>query len=170
MVKRKVKKKIVNAPDYKSRWGYDDIAWTKYDEADIIPRVSLYDGKGSSVAVNELKKTIKVGKVYKIGTKWDADKKLKAQLVAIYSDPIGFGDPKKKMPVRLKTEWKFLEGNDYQKGRHEIFPDVDIEYRLRSKKRAKIEKQLRRKHGMAGGEKILTELKDLIKQKKLRRL
>ena len=165
MRKKKVKKTIVNAP----RWGYNDIAWTQYDEADIIPRVSLYDGKHNSVGLNELKKTIKVGKVYKIGTKWDADKKLKAKLVAIYSDPIGFGDPKKKMPVRLKTEWKFLEGNEHQKGKHETVADVDIEYRLRSKKRAKIEKQLWRKHGMRG-EKTLAELKDLIKSGKLRRL
>ena len=163
------KKRIVNAPDYKSRWGYNDIAWTKYDEAEIMPSFSLYDGKGSSVQIPELKKVIKVGKTYKIGTKWDAEKKLKAKLVAIYSDPIGFGDPKKKMPVRLSTEWKFLEGNDYQKGRHETFKDVDIEYRLRSKKRAKIEKKLWHKHGM-NKQKALTELKDLIKSGKIKRL
>jgi len=169
MAMKKIIKRIVNAPDYKSRWGYDDIAWTQYDEAVIIPRVDLYDRQHTSVGLDELKKTIRVGKTYKIGTKWDADKKLKAKLIAIYSDPIGFGDPKKKMPVRLKTEWKFLEGNEYQKGKHEIFSDIDIEYRLRSKKRTMVENKLRKKHGM-GGNKTLEEIKNLIKSGKLRRL
>lgn len=160
------KKRIINAPNQRSEWGYDDIAWNKYDEAVVMPHVSLYDGKGTSVMIPELKKILKLGKVYKVKPQY-TDKKLKAQLVAIYSDPIGFGDPKKKMPVRLATEWKFLEGNEYIKGRHETIYDADIEYKLRSKNRQKVEDMLWKKHGMSKG-KALEELKQLIREKKVR--
>ena len=168
MVKRRKKRTIINQPDYKSRWGYKDVPFQQYDEAVLIPRVSLYDGNHNSVAVNELKKIIRVGKTYRVKPQY-LDKKKKAKLVAIYSDPIGFGNKGKNTDVRLKTEWEFLEPiGSYPKGKHETFEDINLDFHLRSEKRAKIQSKLWRKHGMSG-EKNLAELKELIKKKKLRR-
>ena len=170
MVKRKRKKTTIrNAPDYNSMWGYKDKPFQNYDQAEIMPNFSMNDGKGTSVVIDELKKIIKVGKTYKVKPKF-LEKKQKAKLVAIYSDPIGFGNKGKNTDVRLKTEWVFQDPvGSYPKGKHETIEDINIEYSLRSKKRALVEKRLWRKHGM-NKEKALKELKDLIKQKKLSRL
>ena len=161
MAKRKKKRTIINQPDHKSRWGYKDVPFQQYDEAVLIPRVN-------SVAVNELKKIIRVGKTYRVKPQF-LDKKQKAKLVAIYSDPIGFGNKGKNTDVRLKTEWKFLDPiGSFPAGKHETFEDINIDFHLRSEKRAKIQSKLWRKHGMSG-DKNLEELKKLIKQKKLSR-
>lgn len=161
---RKRKKRIVNAPDYKSRWGYKDKPFNTYDELVVIPRFSMDDGKGTSVALPELKRVLKKGKTYRIKPTY-LNKRLRAELLSIYSDPIGFGNKGKNTDVRLRTEWKFKEGQT-MKGRHEFIEDINIDYRTRTKKRDKVLDKLWHKHGMKK-QSALKELKRLIKQKKI---
>jgi hypothetical protein len=147
---------------YNGAWGYEDTPWEKYDAVEVIPSHDMLSGK--AVDFPELKRMLRVGKVYKIKPTY-TDKKLKAKLLAIYSDPVSFGNKGKYTPVRLKTEWEFVEGGDYFKGKHEIVEDLNLEYATRSKKRQRIHDKLWRKHGM-NKEKSLEELKRLIKERR----
>lgn len=157
MGKRQKKRSITNQPNWKNEWGYKDTPFQKYDEAVIIPRVELYDGSHNSAPLDELKKIIKVGKTYKVKPQY-LDKKLKAKLVAVYSDPIGFGNKGKNTDVRLKTEWEFQEPiGSFPKGKHETIDDINIEYALRSKKRA-TKKRVKGKKALTFAQKIKKEI------------
>ena len=165
MVKTKVKTRISNRPDYKSRWGYKDNPFENYDEVEVMPSFSLYDGKGTSVQLDEVKRILKVGRSYNVKPSM-LKKSQKAKLVGIYSDPIGFGNKGKNTDVRLKTEWVFQDAvGSFPKGRHEIIEDINLDYATRNKKRQKVEDRLWKKHGM-NKSKALTELKQLIREGK----
>jgi len=157
---KKKLKTITNS--YGGMWGYKDKPFENYDAVEVIPSHSMLSGK--AVEFPELKKVLRVGKTYRIKPTY-VNKKLKAQLLAVYSDPIGFGNKGKNTDVRLKTEWKFLEGNDYLKGKHEIVEDLNLDFATRTKKRQKIHDKLWRKHGM-NKEKSLEDLKKLIREGK----
>jgi len=163
--KKKQVRRIANRPDHNSMWGYKDTPFQNYDEVEVMPSFSLYDVKGSSVQLDEVKKVLKVGRSYNVKPSM-LNKSQKAKLVGVYSDPIGFGNRGKNTDVRLKTEWVFQDAvGSYPKGRHEIIEDMNLDYATRNKKRQKVEDRLWKKHGM-NKPKALTELKKLIREGK----
>lgn len=145
---------------YNGAWGYKDIPFENYDAVAVVPAFDMLSGR--SVDFPELKRILRVGKQYRIKPTF-LNKKYRAKLLNVYSDPIGFGDKGKNTPVRLKTEWQFTEG--HLKGRHEIVEDLNLDFTTRTKRRQKIHDVLWRKYGM-GKERGLEELKRLIKEKK----
>lgn len=158
----KMAKRIVNR--YGGAWGYKDIPFQKYDEVEVIPEFNVFYGRNSSVELPELKRILKVGKIYRVKSQY-LDKKLKAKLVAIYSDPVGFENRGKNTNVRLKTEWEFQDPiGSYPKGKHEIIEDLNLDYRTRSNRMQKVQNMLRKKHG-TNQAKAIEELKNIFRGK-----